>query len=297
MSDRLDEAFSLLEATAPEYSGGIVNHGTMVAGAMRELKREENILPWVAHYRGRLEKQCPPRREIRDETWTRYLGRFEYCSAWTSFFARKTAGDWREIAGEWLARLAPGASASGGQALLRTAHALRALENRDNPIRRKELAHSLGYWAARHRRLPGNPAHSAGSLKPSEAIHLIRRLPAGARPRFVRIDRKLGELWRFPPFRNATRLVAVPEDADPFISDLTRTFMGVLLANSEDIRTTVVFINAANMVSAARILLPFLARDGIRNVLLYIWQAAAAVYAAWARPTPPPPQINPPNPS
>ncbi|HPL62522.1 MAG TPA: hypothetical protein PK587_02040 [Syntrophales bacterium] len=281
MNDSLDTALRLLEAAAPEYSGGIVNHGQIVAGAMKELNREESILPWVSHYRRRLGNQCQAGKEIRENAWRRYLGRFEYCAAWNSFFARKTAeGEWRRLAGQWLARLAPGVSASGGQALIRTTHALRALESKDNPVRRKELAHSLGYWAARYRRLPGSLFCPAGGLKPSEAIHRVRRLPRSARTRFGMVEKKLGNLWNFPPFRNSTRLVDGLERPDEFISDLVRTVMEVLLSNGKDLRTTVAFINAANLISESRRILPLLPRDGTRNMLLYVWQAAAGVYAA-----------------
>ena len=46
MTDPLDEALTLLAATAPEYgSHGLTNHGPMAAEALVQLERADAVLP------------------------------------------------------------------------------------------------------------------------------------------------------------------------------------------------------------------------------------------------------------
>src|SRR4029450_5832403 len=70
---------------------------------------------------------------------------------------------------EWIGAALPGTIAAGTHWLIRTAHALRALEDAETPLRVEELGVALAYWAAYYRTLPGVP-RLAGALDFSDAL-------------------------------------------------------------------------------------------------------------------------------
>ena len=54
-TDPLDEALTLLAATAPEFGPhGLTNHGPMAAEALAQLGRADAIPAWTAAYAERL---------------------------------------------------------------------------------------------------------------------------------------------------------------------------------------------------------------------------------------------------
>src|ERR1700722_10112241 len=60
-TDPLDEALTLLAATAPEYGPyGLTNHGPMAAEALVQLKRADAVPAWTAAYA----LQRPERRRL-----------------------------------------------------------------------------------------------------------------------------------------------------------------------------------------------------------------------------------------
>lgn len=103
---------------------------------------------------------------------------------------------WRSVLAEWWPRLLPGLYGGATHTVIRVGHAVRALEADENAPRITELAHALGYWAARHEPvtgvvpLPGAPTATAAldAVPAIEAGHLgfrnrlsaVRRLPAWA---------------------------------------------------------------------------------------------------------------------
>src|SRR5579872_7159422 len=51
----IDEAYSILARTGPEYRGGLSNHGPMASEAMCMMGRSDPVVKWVERYRSRLE--------------------------------------------------------------------------------------------------------------------------------------------------------------------------------------------------------------------------------------------------
>jgi hypothetical protein len=72
---------------------------------------------------------------------------------WAALFERELSDQpWNAVLCKWWPRLLPGMSAVLAHGVIRTAHAVRSLEQAsgDDHLQRIELAQGLGYWAARY---------------------------------------------------------------------------------------------------------------------------------------------------
>ena len=83
-------------------------------------------------------------------------------------------------------------------------------------------------------------------------------------------------------FPDTANLVATDADASEFISDLTRTFAGVYLANSNSWPSVITFVHSVTGPSALRLLLPHVPKEEAPGVLRHGWHAAAGLYSAFA---------------
>lgn len=283
MTATIDEALEILEHTGPEFGGGLSNHGPMAAEALLVLGRGEAVVPWVERYRHRLQERPEARNPIDRSRWRQALGQMGRVGDWVAFFERELSeAPWREVAARWLPALAPGLAAAATHGIIRTAHAVRSLESGETPLRRRELAQGLAYWAARYQRLPGTPSSAEGGLAPSRAIGRVAPLPPPEEGRFQLISEWLRHLDSHPAFAKAIDLVDPSGDPSRFLSDLTETFARVYLANAHT-GHVIAFIHAVTGPSAARLLLPHLAPEAAPAVLSYAWQAAAGIYAAMGK--------------
>ena len=70
------------------------------------------------------------------------------------FEAELARKPWREVVRAWVPRLAAGASGAATHGVIRAAHAVRAIAERDTAPRRQECSAGLAYWAATYRSLP-----------------------------------------------------------------------------------------------------------------------------------------------
>lgn len=172
MFDELDDALLRFHSLAPEWGGGFSTHGPMACEALGALGHPALIPAMADRYAPRV----PPLEEgdvLPERVRGEALGDPERVSDWIATFRMSLASaPWEEVLGEALDRLADGVFAAAGHGLLRTAHAVRALQELDGPIRRGELAHGLGYWSANFERLPGAPG-SVGSSSFAEALALL----------------------------------------------------------------------------------------------------------------------------
>ena len=274
----LDEALARLAGTGPEYGGGLANHGPMAAEALVRLGRMEAVAPWVDGYLRRLEPPPHGGAAVTRTDWRGALGDARRVGGWAALFDRalREAG-WKDVLQEWAPRLAPGLSAAACHGLIRTGHAARGLAERDDLIRRRELAQGLAYWAARYQAL----AETAGTSAPlplEQALARVPILPAERRGRGLIAEALAGES-ALPGFPAVAGLVDV--GADGFLSALTETFAGVYLAQARP-GTRIAFIHAVTGPSAVRLLLPHLTREAGAALLRYAWQSAAAVYGGYA---------------
>lgn len=290
----MEEALEILAPTGPEYSGGLSNHGPMAAEALVSLERSDAVVSWVEYYRPRLRDHPAGSRPIDARQWREALGEHGRVGDWIVFFDRQLEErPWKAVLGEWVPRLAPGIIAAAFHGVIRTAHAVRSLDAKETPARRRELAEGLGYWAATYEVLPESPERTIGHRTPSQAIAEVPVLPADRRIGTGNITDRLHPLDGFPPFAPVADLVDTSADASAVISSMTETFAGVFLATVPP-GSVITFIHCVTGPSAIRLLLPHLDAPARRSVLHYAWQGAAAMYSASGGTVPAPAATRPP---
>src|SRR5262245_3917821 len=178
MSNTFDEALERLRGTGPEVAGGgAPNHGPMAAEALTALGRDDVVVGWADRYRRHLDAMPAATSPVTVETWREALGAIERIGDWAAFFRTQLAeAPWSAVFEQWIGRLLPAIPSAGAHGLLRAAHAVRALEGTETPLRVEELGVALAYWAAYYRKLPGVP-RMAGSLDFARALGLMPRFP------------------------------------------------------------------------------------------------------------------------
>jgi hypothetical protein len=136
-----------LEYRPPSY---FVNHAPMACEALAALGFGTIIDDWA----GRFEASMGPAVAPVDPgwpagfDWESRLGERRLLPQWMGFFDRAISADgWPAVAQLWVPRLMPGLVAALFHGVIRTAHAVRALDGADTPARRSELARALGNWA------------------------------------------------------------------------------------------------------------------------------------------------------
>lgn len=273
----LDEALEIVHRTGPEFGPGLSNHAPMAAEALGVLGRGERAVGWVERYSERLDD--PPRglAPISGKDWREALGEISRAADWVSFFERELRETpWQSVIGEWAPRLAAGLMAAATHGPIRTAHAVRSLAEAETQPRLRELAHGLGYWAARYQRLPGAPAMDDSVLAPADALPRVPRLHETGFQFEGLIFQSVANLDDEPSFEPVIGLSGPSGDVSAYLSQLTEICAGWYLA---DRTAPIAFIHTVTAPSALRHLAPYLSDADARLAARYAWQACAAIYS------------------
>ena len=280
MTDALDEALEAISRTAPQIEGGNTNHAPMVAETLVTIGHGHRVLRWVDAYRRQVGTQeRPSDRPPIEGDWREGLGNARLWPEWVGHFRRElNEHHWTDVLEAWIPRLAPGLSGEATHGLIRTAHAVRALGDNETEPRRRELGDGLAYWAATY--------HAFGPAPP-EPRHLglneaLSRVPVLKPDTSGNIDDTLRRLDDSPEFGPVVNLLATGTDPLKDLSALTERFAGVYLANAQDPARTFAVVHAVTGPSALRLLAPQVSKSTLELLLLYAWQAAAAIYGVWA---------------
>jgi hypothetical protein len=162
----LDEAYDRMAGLDFELPNGFVNHGPMACEALDALDLDDAIDGW-ARRMTRIVGEGPVAAEPRDlfaSGWQDALGDYRRLPQWMGYFERTVSErGWSPVVEEWVPRLLPGLHVALYHALIRTGHAVRAIDALPTTVRQAELARSLAYWAARFR-----PGASTEDVHPSE---------------------------------------------------------------------------------------------------------------------------------
>src|SRR5215831_9965282 len=223
MNGTFDEALERLRGTGSEVAGGVApNHGPMAAEALVALGRDDVVVAWADRYRRKLDAMPPPSSPITAGGWEEALGAIDRFADWVAFFRTQLAeAPWRVVFKEWIGRLLPATPSAGSHGLIRTAHAMRALEDAETPLRIEELGVALAYWAAYYRELPGVPRF-AGALDFDVALRQIPLIMRGQARRGMPREVILHAAESSPEFSAAVDSVAEPASVDVALSDLTQ---------------------------------------------------------------------------
>jgi hypothetical protein len=286
--DALDEGLELLKSYGPEYGGGLANHGPMAAEALCAMGRGSAIVPWVKRYKRNLEELPLATKKIAADEWKSALGDASRTGDWIVLMEREVAeGSWESALDQWLARLSPGFAAAAAHGAIRTGHAARSLAARDTPLRRRELAHGLAYWAAQYQELPIATQASAQRLSVSDALAHVELVPNERRFRGGSITHGLQALGNWPQFATVADLADTSGDPSKFLSELTHVFAGVYFDQANIVGQRIQFVHAVTGPSALRLMLPHVKPETARAALPYAWQTSAGIYAAFGAPKKP----------
>ena len=276
-----DAALDVLEAYGPDLRNGLTSHAPMVVEALAALGRPDAVMPWLEGYRAGMLPRPAALEPIPRDGWRARLGREDRFADWHAFFERELAeASWQDVLARWLPRLAPAVCASAAHGVIRAGHAARSLGHAETPVRLRELAAGLGYWAAAHQVLPT----AGGSRRPAparEAITHVPIVPPAERVFTGTIVSSLAGLDAFPRFADVIDLLDVSAEPTSVLSDITETFARVFLANAHDTLTAIVFVHAVTSASALRSLVPYVPVDVARAATRYAWQASCGLYATF----------------
>jgi hypothetical protein len=291
----LDPALEVVAQHGSDLSNGLTSHAPMTAEALCAAGRPDAVAPWLERYRRHMTPRPASRERIAADAWQAALGRAEREADWNAFFADALAeAPWRVVVARWAARLAPGACANATHGVIRVGHALRALADAETPARMHELGAALASWAANYQTLP-TARTPQPATRVAAALARVRIVPVAEREFKGTIVASLEDLEKFPAFAPTIGLLDVARDPSATISDLTETFARVYLANARDTLSTIVFVHGVTSAAALRSVLPHLPGDGTREAVAYAWQAASALYAAFATAPPAAGEIEPPH--
>ncbi len=272
----LDEALLRLHATGPEFEDWLSNHGPMAVEALVRHGQGARVHRWLDDYARRLEERPGQYGRITEENWRERLGDPRHLADWAAHFEERLAERaWREVLAEWWPRLLPGIVAAATHPVIRVGHAVRVLlRDGENGPRRAELAHGLGYWAARHQPLPAGLARTPAPVDALEALRAVS--PVSDRSGGIR--HRLGQLRGLPAWADPEGVApaAVPGRLDA----LVRATAGYYATHAHG--EPVMLVHAATAPNAVRRTLPALPRDLWPASLAWAWSASAAVVAAYA---------------
>lgn len=145
------EKVSALEFPPPAH---FVSHAPMACEALAAQGCEDRLARWVRHFAGQLAPAPSPVDPPAGwaSGWADALGNGRRLPVWIGFFERSIADDgWPAVVRLWVPRLMPGLASALFHGVIRTAHAVRALDAVGTPARRGELARALGSWASWYR--------------------------------------------------------------------------------------------------------------------------------------------------
>lgn len=147
--DTLNHLLDEAQGHAPEYRGGLSNHGPMALGALQRLGADDaRLRDFARRYTARL----TPLADTAPPPDGPALGEITHFGAWRSRLRAEIAAHGADaVLRAQLPRLMAGCGAAAFHGLIRTAYAVEARHD-------GELAAGLAYWAARHLPLGDAPA-------------------------------------------------------------------------------------------------------------------------------------------
>ncbi|WP_405642816.1 questin oxidase family protein [Streptomyces uncialis] len=288
LSGTLDEALERLHAFGPERLGWLSNHAPMAVEALVRGGQAAGVHRWLDRYRHKLEDMPDRHARVTVDNWHTALGDPRRIADWADHFVRETAErPWRDVLSEWWPRLLPGIAGGATHPVIRVGHAVRSLledestqgrASRSGP-RVAELAHGLGYWAARHQTLPplGTLPGARTAAAALDAVPAIDVQEGG-------IQERLGRLTAFPGWPAAA--TNDPDTARAALTQLVTAAVHRYAAHGHG--QPVMLVHAATAPNAVLRALPVLPRDLWPPSLAAAWAASAAVTAAYTAPTPAP---------
>ncbi|MCA8948560.1 MAG: DUF4243 domain-containing protein [Planctomycetes bacterium] len=265
-------------AIPPENPGG-ANHYPMAAEVLHELAPGAPLpgdwFDGVRYYDEPLSRRAPigvPADALGD------IGRH---GDWLDHFRGELrAPDWRTVLSRWTPRLAPGLSGATFHGLIRTAHAVRALQRRDTPERRLELAAGLAYWASRFVELPV----TATPRSAPDSIRNLAQTEAHAlddeEPGFHQVMDRLLANSLADPVQPAAAAASPHRVLQSLVLATTTALLEMLVQE----RNRIWLLHNVTGPAAVGLLLPVVDPPTARDLVAYAQQAAIAFHRGYGAP-------------
>ncbi|MFE0187937.1 questin oxidase family protein [Streptomyces sp. NPDC058989] len=283
-SGTLGEALQRLHASGPEFKGFLSNHGPMAVEAMVRNGQARTVHRWLDTYEHKLEDVPRARAPITDADWREALGDTGRVTDWTAYFGGQvTERPWHEVLAEWWPRLLPGIAGAATHPVIRVGHAVRSLltEGEDG-VCVAELAHALGYWAARHLLLP-TAVRPAGDATPAAALAALPRVA----DRGLTPVQGYARLPQTPGWLETTESLHVPDDPEAVRGRLAALVRAATLNYADHGHGDgIMLVHAATAPNAVLRTLPALPRELWADSFAAAWAAASAITALYAADTP-----------
>ncbi|MYX33493.1 MULTISPECIES: questin oxidase family protein [unclassified Streptomyces] len=270
----LDEALQRLHGSGPERLGRLTNHAPMAVEALTARGQAASVHRWLDLYARKLEEFPSGVEPVTAAGWRSALGDPRRAADWIDYFGREIAErPWREVLTQWWPRLLPGMYGGSTHPVIRVGHAVRTLlAGETTAPRLAELAHGLGYWAARHHPvtelapLPG----AGGAAAALDAVAPIAVRDGG-------FPARLGRVTGLPVWAAS---VTDPDEARTRLTELVRAATHRYATHGHGEET--MLVHAATAPNAVLRTLPALPRALWVPSLRAAWTASAAVTAMYA---------------
>lgn len=274
----LDEAYTRLHGTGPEWGGNLSNHGPMAVEVLARRGCAEAVPGWLDAYLERLDQMPAPSDPVTDANWAQALG--SRVGDWAVYLNHQvTERPWKEVLATWWPRLLPGIAAGATHGVIRTGHAVRTLLAGDESAAALgELANGLAFWAARSTTVPGVTA-PAGRLDPGQALDAVPRLAQQEGPIAGRLHR-LAALPGWTGSVAAMRGTDDPDQVPDLLADLVAAAARHYLGHAYG--SPVLLVHTATAPNAVLHTLPALPREYWLPSLTASWAASAALIAMYA---------------
>jgi hypothetical protein len=178
----LDDALDRVSGLDFEVPNPFVNHAPMACEALAALGFDADIDDWVRRFEATMRRAVQPvvPRWPADFDWRDLVGDYRLLPEWMGYFERAVAQDgWPDVVRVWVPRLMPGLAAALFHGVIRTSHAVRAIEAADTAARRAELARALGNWATWFG--PGRPIDEVRHVGEDAGSAVVEAAALGAR--------------------------------------------------------------------------------------------------------------------
>jgi hypothetical protein len=273
--DILDEAYTRLRSTGPEFDDWLSNHGPMAAEALARHGHEDAIPEWLDSYSRRLESS--PRASVMIDDWRTALGDARRLGDWLGWFDNELQDQaWTQVLQTWWPRLLPGIAAGATHGVIRVGHAVRVLrEEGETTARIGELAQGLGYWAARWQAVPAATGPT-GHLDAESAIAAVPTIPH----QVGGIQSRLAQLEHVDRWPQAQQALSASADWEALLRDVV----------SAAVRRYATHAHGNAVLRTLPSLPPALWAPSAAAA----WSASAAIHAAYASPTSAPQASHPP---
>ncbi|MGW2840206.1 questin oxidase family protein [Streptomyces sp. NPDC001493] len=270
----LDEALERLHHSGPERLGRLSNHAPMAVEALAAHGQAPAVHRWLDLYAPKLEEFPPGVEPVTADNWRLALGDAHRAADWIDHFGRELGErPWREVLAQWWPRLLPGIYGGSTHPVIRVGHAVRTLlaAGTTEP-RLAELAHGLGYWAARHRPV-ADLAPLSGADSAAAALDTVDPIDV----RDGGFPARLGHIRALPVWAAG---VTEPSDAYGRLTELVRAATHRYATHGHGDET--MLVHAATAPNAVLRTLPALPESLWLPSLRAAWTASAAVTAMYA---------------